>query len=108
MSMSLFEKFRLATLGNLHDVLDRVIDMNSTEAVKQQIRDLEGAMDQINTTTDKQKAVLTQFSRELSESEDKQGKLNRAIDTLLAQPGKDAQAAAFEKQLMDLETQMVS
>ena len=44
---SIFQKLRTITLGNLHQLLDNVIDLNSVAACKQYVRDLEEAKDQI-------------------------------------------------------------
>ncbi len=41
------QKLRTITLDNLHTLLDRVIDLNSVGALKQYIRDLETAKEQI-------------------------------------------------------------
>jgi len=41
--MTLFEKLRTFTLSNLHSLLDSAIDLNSVEAIKQHVRDLEDA-----------------------------------------------------------------
>jgi phage shock protein A len=47
---SVFEKIRVLTLGNLHDILDAAIDLNSVGACKQYVRDLEEAKDKMQQT----------------------------------------------------------
>lgn len=44
----LFSKLRVLTLGNLHELLDAAIDLNSVAACKQYVRDLEEAKDKIS------------------------------------------------------------
>jgi len=44
---SIWQKIRTLTLGNLHEVLDAAIDLNSVAACKQYVRDLEEAKDKI-------------------------------------------------------------
>lgn len=43
----LLQKLRLGVLANANALLDRIIDMNSVEAVKEQVRALEDARDQL-------------------------------------------------------------
>lgn len=44
---SLWQKIRTLTLGNLHELLDAAIDLNSVAACKQYVRDLEEAKDKM-------------------------------------------------------------
>ncbi|MEK7584500.1 MAG: PspA/IM30 family protein [Patescibacteria group bacterium] len=48
---SIFSKARVLLLGNLHELLDQVIDLNSIAAVKQHVRDLEDATEKIGGQT---------------------------------------------------------
>jgi phage shock protein A len=69
--MSLFSKARVVVLGNLHDVLNKAIDMNSPSALRQYVRDLETALEELNNeaavaagevrTTEREIADLTAF-----------------------------------------------
>ena len=43
----IFGKIRTLVLGNVNDILDAAIDLNSTAAIKQHIRDLEEARDSL-------------------------------------------------------------
>jgi phage shock protein A len=44
---SIWQKIRTLTLGNLHELLDAAIDLNSVAACKQYVRDLEEAKDKM-------------------------------------------------------------
>ncbi|OGY92375.1 MAG: hypothetical protein A3B31_03405 [Candidatus Komeilibacteria bacterium RIFCSPLOWO2_01_FULL_53_11] len=48
---SIFDKARVLLLSNLHGLLDRMIDLNSIGAVKQYVRDLEDATEQVGGQT---------------------------------------------------------
>jgi len=62
--MSLFEKLRIVTLGNLHDLLDKTIDLNSPSALRQYVRDLEEATNKLNTEAAVQTGQLRTMTRE--------------------------------------------
>lgn len=46
---SIWQKIRTLTLGNIHELLDAAIDLNSVAACKQYVRDLEEAKDKMRT-----------------------------------------------------------
>lgn len=45
--MSIFEKIRLITLGNIHQLLNAVIDLDSIAAIEQHLRDLQDSYSQL-------------------------------------------------------------
>lgn len=47
MSESIISKIRLITLGNVHQLLNQLIDLNSIAAVEQYLRDLEEALEDL-------------------------------------------------------------
>jgi phage shock protein A len=50
MSESIFAKIRLVTLGNIHQLINKVIDLNSIAAVEQHVRDLENALEDLEAS----------------------------------------------------------
>jgi phage shock protein A len=65
--MSLFQKVRAVTLGGIHDLLDKAIDMNSTSVVRQYVRDLESALNNLTTEVAVQNGTLRTMAREKAE-----------------------------------------
>lgn len=63
---SIFQKLRTITLGNLHQLLDNVIDLNSVAACKQYVRDLEEAKDQIRDQAAAARGRLAQSQNAVS------------------------------------------
>lgn len=49
MAVSILEKFRLVVFGNVHSLLDAIIDETSPEAIAQNIRDLENAIEELKS-----------------------------------------------------------
>ena len=47
MAQSVLQKLRTIILGNMHALLDKVIDLNSPAAIRQYIRDLEAAIEDL-------------------------------------------------------------
>jgi phage shock protein A len=69
--MSIFAKARLVTLGSINDLLDKVIDLNSPSAVRQQVRDIEDAINRLSTDAAVESGSLRTQTREKSELESK-------------------------------------
>lgn len=61
---SLFSKVRIAVLSKAHSLLDKVIDLDSTEAVKQHVRDLEQACDELNDAAASARGNVKTVTRE--------------------------------------------
>lgn len=81
---SLFSKIRIVTLGNLHEFLDAVVDLNSPAAVKQYVRDLEDAITQIEHAADTQEGSLRTTADDLTAAARVAKTLDADINTLLA------------------------
>ena len=63
--MSTFlQKLRVVTLGNVHDLLDKAIDMNSPSAIRQYTRDLEDALAKMRTEAAVQDGQVRTLTRE--------------------------------------------
>jgi phage shock protein A len=76
--MSTFlSKLRVVTLGAVHDLLDKAIDLNSPSALRQYVRDLEGALASMQNNAATQAGECTTLDRELREAK-------AAIDTKTA------------------------
>jgi len=102
---SLFEKARIAALSAAHSLLDKVVDLNSIGAVKQYVRDLENALEDLEDAT----AIAAGHVRTL-EREDEQinyqiKELNQNIDFILSdnKPDNDYLATPLEARLIGLE-----
>lgn len=100
-----FAKARLAALSVVHNVLDKVIDLNSVEAVKQHIRDLETSRDQLSDSVAEARGHVTGVSREVTQLTAKQSTLNLKIDDLLTDNDKsnDHHANTLEAELVGVE-----
>lgn len=71
----IFSKLRVVTLGGIHDLLDKAIDLNSPSALRQYVRDLETAIGQLNAEAAGQTGQLRTMNRE-------RGDLDSKIQTL--------------------------
>lgn len=102
---SVFAKARLAALSVVHSVLDKVIDLNSVEAVKQHIRDLETSRDQLSDSVAEARGHATGVNREITQLASKQASLNEGIDDLLTDDDKsnDHRANTLEAELVGVE-----
>jgi len=104
--MSVFGKTRLAVLSVANSLLDRVIDLNSVEAVKQNIRDIEVSRDSLSDSVATARGYVTGVKREVSQLATERDKLNRQIDTLLTDDdsGNDHLANTLEAKLVGVES----
>ena len=80
---SLFSKIRIVTLGNLHEFLDALVDLNSPAAVKQYIRDLEDAITQIEHSADTTDGALRTVKDDLAGAQKVVETLDPDIEALL-------------------------
>lgn len=67
--MSFLAKLRVVTLGNVHDLLDKAIDMNSSSVIRQYTRDLEDALDRMKNEAAVQAGTVRTLQREKVELE---------------------------------------
>ncbi len=63
----IFSKIRAVTLGGVNDILDKAIDLNSPSMVRQYVRDLEDAIDKLQSENGVQAGQLRTLQRERSE-----------------------------------------
>jgi phage shock protein A len=64
---NLFAKARAFTLGNMHELLDKAIDLNSPAVLKQYVRDLETAISQLKVEAATQGGLLRTLNREIGD-----------------------------------------
>lgn len=77
-------KLRAVTLGTVHDLLDKAIDMNSPSVLRQYVRDLEDAQDKLSTLAAEQAGGVRTYVREISELDAKIDVGKKTITKLLA------------------------
>lgn len=78
------QKLRVITLGTVHDLLDKQIDMNQPTVVRQYIRDLEDALDKMRDEDARQAGAVRTTTREKGDLEAKIDKEKSNISNLLA------------------------
>src|SRR3989344_5452236 len=103
---SLFEKIRTVVLANAHQLLDAAIDLNSVAAVKQHIRDLEGAIDQMEEAVIEANGNRTTVKRQLNDKRSQIAELNQNIDFIVGDgdESNDHLALPMEARLQGLES----
>jgi len=62
--MSFLAKLRVVTLANVHDLLDKAIDLNSPSVIRQYTRDLEDALDRMKNEAAVQAGTVRTLQRE--------------------------------------------
>lgn len=95
--MSIFKKIRLLALGNMEDLLDKVIDTNSPAVVKQYCRDLETALNQLRTEAAVAAGGIRTLTREKAELEGQQAHIEETIGLVLQSSNPNKEAAAREQ-----------
>ena len=105
MAATLFSKARVLALSVAHSLLDKGIDLNSVEAVKQNIRDFETSVETLESAQATHRGLLRGLVRDLNELTNKRTGLNEQIDSLLTDndPNNDHHAATLEAELMGVE-----
>lgn len=105
MAATLFSKARILALSVAHSLLDKAIDLNSVEAVKQNIRDFETSIESLEGAQATHRGLLRGLVRDLSELRGRKINLNEQIETLLDDndPSNDHHAATLEAELMGVE-----
>ena len=86
---SFMGKLRVVTLGAVHDLLDKAIDMNSPSALRQYVRDLEDALDKMRNEAAVQAGGVRTLKRETEEIQKTIAKNKNHISTLLAEGKND-------------------
>lgn len=96
------QKLRVTILGNVHQLLDKAIDLNSPAVVRQYVRDLEDAQDKLRNEAAIQAGQLRTFKREVA---DMQGRvdLGKATLTKLQTTGTPALAKSKASEIVALQ-----
>ena len=104
----LFEKARIAALSAAHALLDKVVDLNSIGAVKQYIRDLEGALEDLEDATAAASGHVKTVKRDAERLKSQIKELNQNIDFILSdnKPENDHLATPMEARLIGLEQRL--
>lgn len=81
---SLGEKLRIGLLAELHELVDRAIDYNSPQVLRQYIREVEGRMEELDGVIAEYAGGLRTLRRESEETGDRVAELDSNIDELLS------------------------
>lgn len=102
------EKVRTIVLGNLHELLDKTIDLNSTGAIKQHIRDLETARDKITDEAAIAKGRLLTLQSEIRDLNVQISTTNENIELFIGDgdPSNDQLAETLEARLIGFEKKL--
>lgn len=101
----LFQKARIVALSMAHALLDKVIDLNSIGAVKQYIRDLENALEDLEDAAATAAGHVRTVQRDAVQIGSQIKELNQNIDFILSdnKPDNDYLATPLEARLIGLE-----
>lgn len=102
---SLFQKARIAALSAAHSLMDKVVDLNSIGAVKQYIRDLENALEDLEDSAAAAAGHVRSVQRDVDQVQSQIKELNQNIDFILGdnKPDNDYLATPLEARLIGLE-----
>ena len=105
---SLFDKARIAALSAAHSLMDKVVDLNSIGAVKQYVRDLENALEDLEDATATAAGHVRTVQRDAEQLRYQIKELNQNIDFILSdgKPENDNLATPMEARLIGLEQRM--
>ena len=95
----LLEKVRIGVLAQAHNLLDKLIDINSPQAVKQYIRDLESSISGIENDAAEAAGHVTTTDREIHRLMGQIESYDHAIDTILSSTDPSANDKARELQV---------
>jgi phage shock protein A len=95
----LLEKVRIGVLAQAHNLLDKLIDLNSPQAVKQYIRDLEDSIDGIENDAAEAAGHVTTTDREIHRLTGQIDSYDHAIDAILGSNDPSANDKARELQV---------
>lgn len=101
----LFQKARVAALSSAHSLLDKIIDLNSIGAVKQYVRDLENALEDLEDAAATAAGHLRTVQRDAIQLRSQAKELNQNIDFIISDdnPANDHLARPLEARLIGLE-----
>jgi len=96
--MTLYGKARIGLLASLNGLLDRVFDKNSTESVRQFIRDVEHGQSELNNSLAEARANETSSTRERDRLQGEMSRLDEQINAILSDgdPSNDHLANALQ------------
>ena len=102
---SLFQKARIAALSAAHSLMDKVVDLNSIGAVKQYVRDLENALEDLEDASAAAAGHVRTIQRDADQVSSQIKELNQNIDFILSdnKPENDYLATPLEARLIGLE-----
>jgi phage shock protein A len=102
---SLFQKARIAALSAAHSLMDKVVDLNSIGAVKQYVRDLENALEDLEDSSAAAAGHVRTVQRDADQVQSQIKELNQNIDFILSdsKPENDYLATPLEARLIGLE-----
>lgn len=89
--MTFLSKARAFTLGNLHDLLDKAIDVNSPAVLKQYVRDLETAISQLQSEAATQAGGVRTLNREIGDLKNNIATKTASIKSRLGSPNVTSQ-----------------
>ena len=105
---TLFDKARVAVLGKMHSLLDKVA--NTPDAYKQRIRDLESALADLRAAGDEATGTRNGYQRDITRLKTDQANKQADIDLLLGDddPSNDDAALKLQMELEGVSTQLES
>src|SRR5215468_10149220 len=95
----LLEKVRIGFLAQAHSVLDKLIDLNSPQAVRQYIRELESSIEGIENDAAEAAGHVTTTDREVHRLMGQVESYDHAIDAILTSSDPSANDKARELQV---------
>jgi phage shock protein A len=103
----LFQKARIAALSAAHALMDKVVDLNSIGAVKQYVRDLENALEDLEDASAAAAGHVRTVQRDAEQIRYQIKELNQNIDFILGdnKPEND-NSTPLEARLIGLEQRM--
>ncbi len=107
---SLFQKARIAALSTAHALMDKVVDLNSIGAVKQYVRDLENALEELEDASAVATGHVRTVQRDAVSIRAQIKELNGNIDFILSdnKPDNDHLAEPLEARLIGLEQRITA
>jgi len=107
---SLFQKARIAALSTAHALMDKVVDINSIGAVKQYVRDLENALEDLQDASAIAAGHVRTVQRDVEQLRFQVKELNQNIDFILSdnKPENDYLATPLEARLIGLEQRLTT
>jgi phage shock protein A len=107
---SLFQKARIAALSAAHALMDKIVDLNSIGAVKQYVRDLENALEELEDAAAVAAGHVRTVQRDADQIRYQMKELNQNIDFILTdnKPENDSLATPLEARLIGLEQRITT